>query len=805
MNKDRSPTDQDQEIDKDDQPTSKGQVEQPQTWHSYIIRPYHVRSLAKYCPLAAAVLAPLSTLLDIPALTQHWYTLNGVAQPDPTASLALSAVGLALNVFANAFLILRFSSSRTWWWHHATQWSLINWILKVIVAAINLILFGIVTRNSAGYQFAEGFWCAVVSIIDAGIISIALIVHYFFAFGKSSEDTSEVRSEGKRFMISVTIFLTILALQSLVFCKIEHWAYSDSIYFSVQTALTIGFGDFSPTTTAGKVLVFPFSVLTISQLGNEIALIIGFISQRANERRDRWKKRYETAMHQEANSKRPHAGLLEEMALIHRINSREEMMSQVYDLFWSAVSLVVFWVSGAAIFSSIEGWPYGILITVMILSLTIGFGDYTPVQPAGKVVFIVYALMAVPIVTSFAVQTITGLLSTVSNRNAEHEAFERQKTEQPESFNPHSDFVLRYHDLYADMRKRFTGSGRSVKSDSDIPSTEVSDKTAVGCNTRPGTSNDTTVDEDISTSKSSNKAVNSTTPSGSHTADLKISKDDERPHESGHPDPDPEDGEGLNAGVVKKNVEEDVHRAEAAVDQKDEQSNKQEDDDADDDEPSHKENKGGKLVEKEEKQLEKELFRQLMDRIIQLEAEARQMLLDSMSQGVPRTLLLADRNVQIRDVRALRGDDANLLAIWRGEEQKTENDIAQRKKDQPDQAPNMAGEDKKGHEVDMLHRVRRYRDTFAEVLVLGSILQKLEGDDLNQFERWREQNDDINREPEERWEAIAGSGMGTHNLGSAVEGLVGVPGRMLRRRSGKNLRRMKTTPGKFEGVEQSSA
>lgn len=47
---------------------------------------------------------------------------------------------------------------------------------------------------------------------------------------------------------------------------------------------------------------------------------------------------------------------------------------------------------------------------VMVLSLTIGFGDYVPVQPAGKVVFIVYALMAVPIVTSFAVQTITGLV-----------------------------------------------------------------------------------------------------------------------------------------------------------------------------------------------------------------------------------------------------------------------------------------------------------------------------------------------------------------------------------------------------------
>lgn len=32
----------------------------------------------------------------------------------------------------------------------------------------------------------------------------------------------------------------------------------------------------------------------------------------------------------------------------------------------------------------------------------------------------------------------------------------------------------------------------------------------------------------------------------------------------------------------------------------------------------------------------------------------------------------------------------------------------------------------------------RYRNTFAEILVLGSILQKLDGEDLNQFERRRD-------------------------------------------------------------------
>lgn len=44
-----------------------------------------------------------------------------------------------------------------------------------------------------------------------------------------------------------------------------------------------------------------------------------------------------------------------------------------------------------------------------------GFGDYTPVTAAGRVFFIPFALLAVPIVTSFAVQTITGLVSRLTS------------------------------------------------------------------------------------------------------------------------------------------------------------------------------------------------------------------------------------------------------------------------------------------------------------------------------------------------------------------------------------------------------
>ena len=47
-------------------------------------------------PLITALSAPISTLYDIPGLTQPWYSYNGREIPDRSANLALSAVGKAV-------------------------------------------------------------------------------------------------------------------------------------------------------------------------------------------------------------------------------------------------------------------------------------------------------------------------------------------------------------------------------------------------------------------------------------------------------------------------------------------------------------------------------------------------------------------------------------------------------------------------------------------------------------------------------------------------------------------------------------
>ncbi|ORX33742.1 hypothetical protein BD324DRAFT_653796 [Kockovaella imperatae] len=717
-----------------------------------------IRSFAKYCPLIAATFAPFSTLMDIPALSERWYYIDGQIQPDYKACIALSALGLGLNLIANVLLLIRFSASKPGWSRYSTLFSTFLWIGKTAVALLNLAIFGALITRKPGYSFSEGFWCAVVSVIVAGTISLALLLHFLLGYDIREEenplDVVDVRAEGRKFMLSVTVFMVVLGFQSLAFSRIEHWSYSDAIYFSTQTALTIGYGDLVPTTTAGKVLVFIFSVLTISQLGNEIALIISFMQSRAEVRREKWRKKYEEAMHREANLLRPKATLLEEMSLIYEINSREELMNQIVDLMWSAISLVIFWVAGAAIFNGLEGWGYGNAVyAVMVLSLTIGFGDYTPTTPAGRIVFVVYALMAVPIVTSFAVQTITGLLSTYSNRGEIRDRFRRDRQRNPQAFMAHSDFILHAHESYAEMRVRLLGEKIEAEkvdptyherksrmmgqasSESEPPSAESSSSqtvvTASEADTRKQRPHIKTEGLGAVSSPMIPVMKAHARHQTKHTDNGKRKQLDHHTsapllHPGSWRDIMKEEKDRIEEHWPDKplneieNMVQKAHRdVEAIISSRNSRPSSFQRIGSD-----PKEEEAYLKDEAKAQELETEMLKKLMKLVIQLEAEARQMLLDSMEKGVARMLLRADRNVQERDVRAVRGDDADMIAIWRGVDKENEENHTR--------FPSMS------NSMDLLSKVSRYRNTFATILVLGSILQRLSGDDLKRFERWQE-------------------------------------------------------------------
>ncbi|KAK7685004.1 hypothetical protein QCA50_011839 [Cerrena zonata] len=65
---------------------------------------------------------------------------------------------------------------------------------------------------------------------------------------------------------------------------------------------------------------------------------------------------------------------------------------------WSL--FLVFWLIGSAIFHTTEGWSYGVAMYFCFMAFTTcGYGDFAPSSPAGRSVFVVWALLGVGTMT----------------------------------------------------------------------------------------------------------------------------------------------------------------------------------------------------------------------------------------------------------------------------------------------------------------------------------------------------------------------------------------------------------------------
>lgn len=87
------------------------------------------------------------------------------------------------------------------------------------------------------------------------------------------DKNSFIRSNKK---IVLSTFLT-LGIGSVFYHFIEGWSWLNSVYFSVITLTTVGYGDFHPVTDGGKIF-------TIFYILMGIGLMLSFINELFNHR-----------------------------------------------------------------------------------------------------------------------------------------------------------------------------------------------------------------------------------------------------------------------------------------------------------------------------------------------------------------------------------------------------------------------------------------------------------------------------------------------------------------------------------------
>lgn len=73
---------------------------------------------------------------------------------------------------------------------------------------------------------------------------------------------------------ALLVMVGALLLAGMVFYhQVEGWSWLDSLYFSLITLATVGYGDFAPHTPAGKVFTMIYIIVGISLLAAFVRLL----------------------------------------------------------------------------------------------------------------------------------------------------------------------------------------------------------------------------------------------------------------------------------------------------------------------------------------------------------------------------------------------------------------------------------------------------------------------------------------------------------------------------------------------------
>ncbi|WZH50136.1 hypothetical protein QYS62_011376 [Fusarium acuminatum] len=293
-------------------------------------------------------------------------------------------------------------------------------------------------------SFYYGMWAAILYFIDASLLTITF---WGASTGHYRKDLLLTTSQ-RTLMLQSILLLIYLLLGAYMFSEIESWNYLDTVYWTVVTLFTVGFGDYHPVTDLGRAILIPFALAGIISLGLVISSVRNLVLESGgrcvgaridNKKRGRMIRKMLLSgddktlepIHGElqtslARSDEPRQSEFErrnaEFDLMRKIQARSSTRRRWVAMAISTFSWLVMWLLGALIFEKTEkayqSWSYfDALYFSFEAWTTIGYGDLTPVSNAGRSFYVFWSLLALPtmtVVISHASDTVVRLIRDVT-------------------------------------------------------------------------------------------------------------------------------------------------------------------------------------------------------------------------------------------------------------------------------------------------------------------------------------------------------------------------------------------------------
>ncbi|KAK9328997.1 hypothetical protein V1520DRAFT_344551 [Lipomyces starkeyi] len=365
-------------------------------------------TMASSFPLMAGALGPVSNLFSIVALVEPWIAeLNdGIFDhfhSDSAWTLALNAVSLVFGVLANVSLLANFTGRVRYNLSQAISIGSFYFasILLLAIIGAKYRVYLLMIERGLDVEFSQGYWSAVITVVLYFLCGLVLTLNEIGHLRGYYPASFILTSSQRSLMLQILCITVWLAGGGGVFARIQGYTYGDAIYYCDVTILTIGLGDLHPTRDLSRAIVLPYGLVGILILGLVVANFRSLVISSSRKMRslsqvDQLRLRNLKRQDTEELDRSDEASF-NLMRKIHH-SAKKRVMRTVLAV--SVVLFSIFWLIGALIFSRLEGWTYfhGIYFCSLAL-LTVGYGDFVPSKPGTKSFFVLWSLIAVPLMT----------------------------------------------------------------------------------------------------------------------------------------------------------------------------------------------------------------------------------------------------------------------------------------------------------------------------------------------------------------------------------------------------------------------
>ena len=244
--------------------------------------------------MIAGTLGPVASAFSICALVKPWRQSyppgtnidTALFISDPPWLTAINAVQLAIAILANMALLL--NMARRLSFSFAQPVTFVGWYVSSLsLIALTATAAGpLVVQPENEFVWSQAFYYAIYSASLYFLVASLMVVTYMGAhLGRYPKDFMLTPSQ-RTLMLQTIMFLVYLLLGALLFSNIEGWSYLDAVYWAAVTLFTVGFGDFYATTSLGRALLIPYSLIGIISLGLVIGSIRSLVLDRGRRRMD---------------------------------------------------------------------------------------------------------------------------------------------------------------------------------------------------------------------------------------------------------------------------------------------------------------------------------------------------------------------------------------------------------------------------------------------------------------------------------------------------------------------------------------